>query len=88
MIKKNRKKTIGELSAASNVPLEHMFNCHENCSTEWCFKTRASEEGNIYNDKDDEFCCKQNDNQLYNVLKKTLFPVSNRRSSKRVTAYV
>ena len=43
MIKKNREKTIEELSAASKVPLEHMFKCHENCSAEWCFKTRASE---------------------------------------------
>ena len=70
MIKKNREKTIDELSAASKVPLEHTFNCHENCSAEWCFKTRASEEGKTYNDKDGEFRCKQNDNQLYNVSKK------------------
>ena len=62
------------MSAASKVPLEHMFNCRENCSAEWCFKTRASEEGKTYNDKDDEFCCKKNDNQLYNLLKKTIFP--------------
>ena len=61
------------MSAASKVPLEHMFNCHENCSAESCFKTRASEEGKKYNDKDDEFRCKQNNNQLYNLLKKTLF---------------
>ena len=51
-----------------------MFNRHNNCSTEWCFKTRASEEGNTYNKRDDEFRCKQNDNQLYNLLKKTIFP--------------
>ena len=74
MIKKNREKTIEDLSAASKVPLEHMFNCHENCSAEWCFKTREPEEVKTYNDKDDEFRCKQNDNQLYNLLKKTLLP--------------
>ena len=61
------------MSAASKVPLEHMFNCHENFSAEWCFKTRSSEEGKTHNDKDDEFRCKQNDNQLYNVLKKKFF---------------
>ena len=72
MIKKNREKTIEELSEASKIPLEHMFNIHNNCSSEWCFKTRASEEGKIY-EKDDELRCKQNDNQLYNLLKKTLF---------------
>ena len=74
MIKNSREKTIEELSAASKVPLEHMFNFHENYSAEWCFKTRASEEGKTYNDKDDEFRCKQNDNQLYNLLKNTFFP--------------
>ena len=62
------------MSEASRVPLEHMFNCHENFSAEWCFKTRASEEGKTYNDKDDKSRCKQNDNQLYNLLKKNLLP--------------
>ena len=61
------------MSEASKVPLEHMFNSHANCSAGWCFKTRASEEGNTYNKRDNEFCCKQNDNQLYNLLKKTIF---------------
>ena len=59
---------------AIKVPLEHMFNSHDNCSSEWCFKTRASEEGKTYNERDDEFRCKQNDKHLYNLLKKTLFP--------------
>ena len=31
-IKKNREKTIEDLSEASKVPLEHMFNSHDNCS--------------------------------------------------------
>ena len=67
-------ETIEELSEASKVPLEHMFNSHDNCSSEWCFKTRAPEEGKTYNETDDEFRCKQNDNQLYNILKKNLLP--------------
>ena len=74
MIKKNREKTIEDLSEASKVPFKHMFNSHANCSAEWCFNTRSSKEGNTYNDKDDKFRCKQNDNQLYNLLKKTLLP--------------
>ena len=41
MIKKNREKEIEELSEASKIPLGHMFNGHDNCSLEWCFKTRA-----------------------------------------------
>ena len=64
MIKNNGGKTIEELSEAGKVPLEHMFNSHENCSAEWCFNTRDSEEGNTYNEKDNESCCKKNNNQL------------------------
>ena len=64
MIKYNRGKTIEELSDASMVSLENIFNNNDNCSTEWCFKTRSREEGNTYNDKENELCCKQNDKQL------------------------
>ena len=53
MIKKNREKTVEELSEGNKVPLKKMFNSHENCSVEWCFKKRASEEGKLYNDRDD-----------------------------------
>ena len=42
MMKNDREKTIEELSEASKVPLEHMFNSHDNCTAEWCFKTRSS----------------------------------------------
>ena len=72
MIKNNRGKTTEELSEASKVPLEHMFNSHDNYSADWCFKTRSSEEGKTYNDKDDKFRWKQNDNQLYNFPEKTI----------------
>ena len=72
--KEEQRKKIEELSEASKIPLEHMFNSHDNCSSEWCFKTRAPEEGKTYNERDNEFRGKQNDNQLYNLLKKTLFP--------------
>ena len=34
MIKKNREKTIEDLSEASKIPLEHMFNSHDNCSAD------------------------------------------------------
>ena len=59
MIKKNRETIIEDLSEASKVPLEHA-----NYSAEWCFKTRASEEGKTYNERNDGFRCKQNDNHL------------------------
>ena len=57
--KREQEKTIEELGEASKVPLEHIFNIHDNCIAEWCLKTRASEEGNTYNETDDEFRCKQ-----------------------------
>ena len=83
MIKKNREKIVEELSEASKVPLKHMFNSHDNCSAEWCFNTRAPEEGNTYHNKDDEFRCKQNDNQLYNLLKKTISPFQTNKVLKQ-----
>ena len=67
-------KKIEELSKACRVPPEHMFNSHDSCSAERFFNTRASEKGKTYNETDNEFHCKQNDNQMYNLLKKTLFP--------------
>ena len=65
MIKKNREKTIEKLSEASKVPLEHMFNSHANCSAEWYFKTRSSEEGNTYNKRDNKFRCKPSKGKLH-----------------------
>ena len=35
MIKNNREKKIEDLSEASKVSLEKIFNCHENCIAEW-----------------------------------------------------
>ena len=74
MIKSYKEITIEHLSGASTVPLEQKFNNYENCIAEWCFKTRSLEERNIHNDKYDKSCCKTNDNQLYNLLKKNIFP--------------
>ena len=73
MIKNNRWE-IEQLSEARKVPFEHIFNRNENCIAEWCFNKRASEEGKTYNEKDEKFCCKKNDNQLYNLLKKNPLP--------------
>ena len=69
-----RKNTIGELSEASKITIEHMFNSHSKFSADWWFKTRASEEWKTYNDKEDKLRCIQNDNQPYNIVKKNPFP--------------
>ena len=79
-IKKNRGK-IEELSEASKVPLEHIFNSNASCIAEWCFKTRAPEEGKKYNDKDNEFCCKKRQSAVQSP-QEYYFPVSNIQSSK------
>ena len=70
--KEEQGKTTEELSEAGKVPIEHMFNSIDNCSAEWCFKTRESGEVKTYNKKDNKLLCKQNDNYLYNLLKKTI----------------
>ena len=62
------------MSEASKVPLEHTFNNHDNYSADWCFNTRTPDKGKTYNETDTEFRCKQKDNQLYNLLKKTILP--------------
>ena len=62
-------RILEELQQTSKVPLEHMFNNHVKCSDEWFFNTRALEEGNEYNNKDNKFRCKENVNQLYKLLK-------------------
>ena len=51
-----------------------MFNSHEDFSAELCFKKISPEEGKTYNETDEKIRCKQNDNQLYNIIKKTFFP--------------
>ena len=45
MINNSRNKNLKELWQASKVLLEHMFNNHDNCGSELCFKTRESTEG-------------------------------------------
>ena len=78
-IEKNRNKVLERLQQASKVPLEHMLNNHDNFSTDWCFKKNELADGKEYKDKDDEFCCKENENRLYNLLKKTLFHFKQRK---------
>ena len=87
-IKNNREKTIEEFSEASKVPIEHTFNSHANCSSEWCFKTISSEEGNTYYETDEKFRCKKKLQPAVQSPEKDSFAVSNKQSSKRVTAYV
>ena len=50
---KKEQEKIEDFSEASKVPLEHMFNSHDNYSVDRCLNTRASEEGKTYNDKDE-----------------------------------
>ena len=63
------------MSEASKVPLEHMFKSRYNCSADCSFNTRAPEEGKACNETDDEFRWRQHENQLYNLLENTIFPI-------------
>ena len=51
-----------------------MFKNHEHFSAGWWFKKIASVEIKGYNDKDDKLCHKENENQIYNLLKTKFFP--------------
>ena len=64
------------------------FLSHDNCSVEWCFKTRASEEGKTYNETDDEFRHKKKSQSAIQSPEKDYFPVSKRQSFKIITEYV
>ena len=66
--KEEWKKSLEELRQKVKVPLEHVVNNNNKFSSEWCFKTRSSEEDKEYKNKDDELCCKENDNKMYNPL--------------------
>ena len=85
--KNNRERKIVELSEASKVPLEHMFNNNDICSAGCYFKTRESQEGNIYNNKDDESICKKKRQPAIQSPKADYFPVSNRHFF-RITAFI
>ena len=86
VIKKNRKQNLEELRQASRVPLEHMFNHHDNCRVEWCLNTRASAEGKEYNEKMMNYAANKIQPDV-KTPKKDYFLVSNRRSSERITKY-
>ena len=83
-IKNNRKKTVEDLSEEGKAPLEHMSNNHDNCSAECCFKTKASEEGKTYNDKDIEFGRKKKRQLAVKSPGKEYSPVSNRQFLKEL----
>ena len=76
-----------ELSEAIKAPLGHMFKSHANCSAEWCFKTRASEGVKTYNKTDNEFRCKKIQSAVQSP-EEDCFHISNRQSSKKITAYL
>ena len=74
------------MSETSKIPPEQMFNSNANCIADWCLKTRASEEGNTYNETYDKFCYKKIQSAVQ-YPEEDYFHVSNIKSSKRVTAY-
>ena len=49
MIRQNKDKSIEEFVTAAQAPLEHIFDNHQFCEPQWCFKLRAQQEGKPYN---------------------------------------
>ena len=72
MLKQNREKTLADMKRACKAPVEHMFNNHEFCSSQWCMKLRAKEEKKTYVEKEGEFHCKEKEKGLYNLILKSV----------------
>ena len=62
--KNNWRKILDELQEVGQIPLEHMFYNHEHCSSEWCLKTRATEEWNVHHGNWDEPIAKEVTNRF------------------------
>ena len=43
-IYKNRNLPLGEFVNKANAPVEHLFNCHEWCDSEWCYAKALTEQ--------------------------------------------
>ena len=75
MLRQNKGETLEEFKRNSNAPLEHMFNNHDYCSSEWCNALKAREENKQYTHPDG-FCDKTTDmgkkmyEQLSEITKK------------------
>ena len=72
MLKQNREKKLAEMKRACKAPIEHMFNNHEFCSSQWCMQLRAKEEKKTYIEKEGEFHCKEKEMGLYNLILKSV----------------
>ena len=40
---KNRNLPLKDFVKKANAPIEHLFNCHEWCDSEWCYKKCVTE---------------------------------------------
>jgi len=43
-IYKNKHLPINEFVQKAHAPIEHLFNCHEWCDSEWCFAKALTEQ--------------------------------------------
>ena len=42
-IYKNRNLPLADFVKKAHAPIEHLFNCHEWCDSEWCFAKSLTE---------------------------------------------
>ena len=74
MIKENRNKKIFEIVFASKAVVEHLFNCHDYCNSNWC-RPKKKLEGTTDKEKGKKLSTsfyrnKYNDAKLHNQIKK------------------
>ena len=78
MIKENRSKKISEIVFASKALVEHLFNYHDYCNSNWC-RPKKQFEGTTDKEKGKELSTsfyrnKYNNAKLYNQIKKAYLP--------------
>ena len=72
MIKENRSKQILEIVFASKALVEHLFNCHDYCNSNWCRPKKLEGTGK---EKEKELSTsfnrnKKNNAKIYNQIQK------------------
>ena len=75
MIKENRSKKISEIVFASKAVVEHLFNCHDYCNSNWCRPKKQLEGTDKEKGKElstSFYRNKYNDAKLYNQIKKPI----------------
>ena len=68
MLKRNRNRSISEISKASKAVIEHLFNCHDFCNIDWCRPLKNMKEGKKEEGSQSFYRNKVHDKKLYDQM--------------------